>query len=84
MADYIVYKGDDGLKLLLYNQYREEDHLMRGLMPGRDFVVIPEATTENQAKEAADRYFSGSHPEPTRIDCWAAGALTRQQCLGPD
>ena len=83
MADYIVFKAPavNEPKVLNYAQYREEDVLLRGLVPGEDFVVISEAMTEGLAKEEAEVYFRGSHQERARIDCWVAGALEQQKCL---
>ncbi len=84
MTDYLVYREDGKLEVALFDQYREEDLLLRSFVPGKDLVVISEVVAERpdeEAKRQAHMYFRGEYQDPKRIDCWAAGALKRQACL---
>ena len=87
VTDYLVYKVGGELIVHSYCQDAEEDLLLHDLVPGKDVVVVSDPakegseTLEKAAMREARTYFRGEHQEPTRIDCWVAGASERQKCL---
>lgn len=80
MADYLAWKEGGELKFMLHSQYREEDLLLRGYVPGENLTIVPDAT-EEQVKEHAKRYFDGEYADPQIIESWKEGALRRQAYL---
>jgi len=87
MTDYLVYREGSELKLALHAHYREDDLLIRGFVPGKDLVIVPDVvgvdpeTLDEAARRHAEMYFRGGYQDSKSIDCWVAGALERQKCL---
>jgi hypothetical protein len=86
VADYLVYKVGGELIVHSHCQDAEEDLLLRGLVPGKDVVVVTDParedseTFEEAAMREARMYFRDEYQE-LHIDCWVAGASERQKCL---
>ena len=83
MADYLVPRNATPTdpNFGLHRQHGEEHLLLLGLVPGQDFVMIPNVISDQEAIRHAEKYFRGEYQDSRTIDCWVAGAVERQRCL---
>jgi hypothetical protein len=67
MGDWIVEQMPNArLRPWVHDDYCETDMLRRKLAPGRDFVKVSDADSQEDAERQAEAYFIGSHQAPQR------------------